>query len=420
MSLAGGTDFLTSVIDSQKLEITDMICDLGKIFDDIKILPRGSSSSSIQSLATIKTSATYPVLKEYLKKSPLIFLKTVFSVKGDNSDLVEKTIYKYLTKLVIQHRTPNFMRFVAAFKCENYINMFFELDIIDSTQASVFEDNAEDIGDVYDITNEVIVLILERGMGNSLRDILKKYKPDENEFINIMFQVFYTLREMYMAKVRHNDLHLGNIWIDVLPSKRRLIYFVTDNEYAIIETKYLVKIYDFDRSTFTDGNLTNTSLNDFCPDYGMCANDNPYFDVHTIVYYLNYEFAGKSYIHPFVKEVIRNDKYLDQDCCTFPGRMCKKVPGLPDNPERCSKTFVPTYGDIYDFTDLWNKTDVFKSLKNTLTQNGFDKKDIPISKTIFYNSIPENVFDANPYVYFSQVCSFSPALMANKLYTDYK
>jgi serine/threonine protein kinase len=476
--LTGEALFLSNLLDSQKLDITGMVCDITKIFDDIKVLSRDSSSFSAQILATIK-SGSAPVLNEYLKKTPNVFLKIIFGRKDDNSDLVERSIYKYLTKLIINHHTPNIMRFVAAFKCNNIFAMIIP---IKAGAGLKFTEIIEDIELIPDIdTNNITVAVLERGIGKPLRVVLKD-KISEHEFKNIMFQVFYTLREMHIAKVRHNDLHTENVWINILSAPVRMIYFVNDNEYAMIETRYVVKIYDFDRSTFTAGNLPNKILDKvFCPKYGMCSNDNPYFDPHTLCFLLNMEFAHVSHIVSFVKEVIRNKKYLNDGCCTFPGRMCdkpssftishapatvgsassspspppgfasrssprypSKSPGSPNQPPTpwsggstsqytpvnkpaaivvqdtsCNKNFVPDSGDIYDFTDLWNKTNVFNHIKKSLTDSGYEKRDVPIIKSAAYNDVPEFVFKSDPQVFFSQTCSSSPVLMANKLFDIY-
>ena len=88
-------------------------------------------------------------------------------------------------------------------------------------------------------------------------------------------------------------------------------------------------------------------------------------------------------------------------------------------PSTCNKNFVPTSGDIYDFTDLWNRTNVFNSLKKTLSGSGYKKSDLPISKFASYDDIPDDVFDGNTGVYFSQTCSLSPILMANKLFKEF-
>jgi hypothetical protein len=197
-----------------------------------------------------------------------------------------------------------------------------------------------------------------------------------------------------------------------------MIYFISDNEYAILETKYIAKIYDFDRSSFTSGYVKNNILDKdggFCENFGMCSNYNPYFDPHTLAYYLNVEFGSISYIKDFVNEVVRNKDYLGPGCCTFPGRMCRVTPT-----GSCSKNFVPNAGDIYDFTDLWDKTNVFERFKRSLSKDGFAPSDIPIASLKKFDAVPEKEFDgANPNVYFSQLCSQPPMMMANKLWNVY-
>lgn len=437
--------FLENLLQSKKIEITDMICDISTIFEDIKILKRSSSSASVQALARIRGNTRYEILKEYLKRTPDIFLKIVLLQKNDNTHLVEKTIYKYLTRLISENRTPNFMRFVAAFECKNIFEM---ADSLDTDNRYEMQYTVDDIFDNKSgVTRKNMVLVLERGNGDSLIKLMPSL-TDKKEFISIMFQVFYTLREMFMSKVKHNDLHTGNIWIDVLPDYKDMIYFINDNEYAQLRTKYIVKIYDFDLSSFTKGDLQNDAVKQMCVPYGICSNENPYFDIHTVCYYL-IKYSWKPFVEDFVNEVIRNKQYLEDGCCAFPGRMCgkngyintpiarkKKVksiisptssspsppPGFSDlssvksQPNKgCDKNFVPAAGDIYDLVDLWSLTNVFDSLKYNLSTNKFEKRNLPSFKILDEKEIPEMAFDNNKNVYFSQSCTQSPVMMANRL-----
>ncbi len=410
--------FIRALFNSQKLDVTQMVCNIGAIFDNIKVLNKTSSSSTVQMLAEIKPAQSLSILQEYFARSPLVFLKIAFHEPGRNDEIIERSIYKYLTKLVINHRTPNFMRFVAAFACNNLLRLSMSLDPV---QGKKLERSVQTLDPDIN-TGKLTIMILQRGDGASFYDILKRQVNgiDEHDFMEIMLQLFYTLREMFRAKVRHNDLHLGNIWIDVLAAPMRLVYFVNDDEYAVIETAYVVKIYDFDRSAFTGlspkSNMRNINIDkDFCPAYGMCANENPYFDIHTVMHGLLDKFGSTDFIFDFVTRVVKSWDYLDQDCCVFPGRMCKI--DTTKRGMKCMDNFSPAPGEIYDFTDLWMKTPVFDRFKKSLTKDGFSKADLPLTSLGFHNQVPESVFKTN--VYFSSVCSLPPMLMANKLLVEY-
>lgn len=417
---------ISEILESEELDIKELICDPTLILEDMHILKSESSSTTIQMFAKIKEQSPYLILLEFMKRhNNKVFVKISFEDPTDNSGLIERTMYKYLLHLYFEKRTPNIMRYVASFKCDGfatYIEQEFTrvTDPIKKNLLGELIDKTNRLSHVPGINVEkATFLVVERGIGMDLDHLLESHTINEAEFIEIMFQLFYTLREMYIHKVRHNDLHLGNIWINVHSRPHRLIYFVNDDDYVILKTKYIVKIYDFDHSAFTIGPLENTLVdNVLCPIDGECSNDNPYFDPHTIAYILYHGFLDDSsleYVREFAKEVIRDDYYLSENCCQPPGRMCQ----LTNTPFglRCLKDFVPIKGEIYTFTDLYHKTHVFDNLKKSLSQDGYKQKDIPIDKVL--------PIDANPWlefkkhVYVSSVCTKSAMELADYLYINY-
>jgi len=86
------------------------------------------------------------------------------------------------------------------------------------------------------------------------------------EFYIILFQIIYTLKCFNLIGIKHNDLHLGNILIEInnkvesndkVESNKNNVnnntyeynrYIVDENSFEIPNCKYTVKIYDFDFS----------------------------------------------------------------------------------------------------------------------------------------------------------------------------
>lgn len=417
---------INEIIQSEELDIKDLICDPTLIFDDLHVLQKTTKSDTIQMLVEIKKQSPYLTLLEFMKRrhTGQVFVKISFENPADNSDLVERTIYKYLFRLYFQKRTPNIMRYVASFKCDNFFDFLlaeyqkyygdpkFQLysTLIKRLLKIKYSNSDIDV-------NEATFLVVERGNGKELQELLTAKALNEKEFLEIMFQLFYTMREMNIHKVRHNDLHLKNIWINIHKKPLRIIYFVSDDDYVVLNTKHVVKVYDFDRSTFTMGPLKNKALEDqLCPNYGMCSNDNPYFDPHTVAYILYNFFRPLDYAANFAKEVVRNPKYLDPSCCRFPSRMCDLQEVTYGN-YQCSKNFVPAKGDIYAFDELYYETSVFDSLKKSLSKDGYKEMDIPID-----HFLP---IDANPWlefkkhVFVASVCKQLPVGIANFLLLQY-
>lgn len=74
-----------------------------------------------------------------------------------------------------------------------------------------------------------------------------KYAPAIK--LSVLMQILIALHTMQLCQLMHNDLHTRNIFIKELPQPITLVYFIDVGLPISIETKYLVKIYDFDRAT---------------------------------------------------------------------------------------------------------------------------------------------------------------------------
>jgi len=76
----------------------------------------------------------------------------------------------------------------------------------------------------------------------------------------------------------HNDLHLGNIWIETLADEKQLQLKCSDEVTFTCSTNKIVKIFDFDfgsisATTFNQGQVKpNTALDtNFCTSLGRCS-----------------------------------------------------------------------------------------------------------------------------------------------------
>lgn len=100
------------------------------------------------------------------------------------------------------------------------------------------------------------------------------------DYKSVLFQVFWTLHCFYKIGLRHNDLHLVNIWIVEQPLEYNR--FVIKNGKTTIEfdvpIRYKVLIYDFDRSTLV-GKTFNKTMEDLACKGGFgCNNVNHGYD----------------------------------------------------------------------------------------------------------------------------------------------
>lgn len=87
----------------------------------------------------------------------------------------------------------------------------------------------------------------------------------KNEYICIIFQCIAACYAMSCSKLTHHDIHMNNVFVEPLSQKTRLSY-IYDGQLYTFETKYFVKIYDFDRA-YANSLGDNILLK---PDKGYC------------------------------------------------------------------------------------------------------------------------------------------------------
>jgi hypothetical protein len=91
--------------------------------------------------------------------------------------------------------------------------------------------------------------IMTEGTPNTISLQDKIYKSSEKELYVILFQLILACKTMNMAKIAHNDLHLGNILVEVKKVSDRNCFIVNDgkyNKFYTLTTTNCIHIYDFD------------------------------------------------------------------------------------------------------------------------------------------------------------------------------
>ena len=106
---------------------------------------------------------------------------------------------------------------------------------------------------------------------------------DSIEFWNILFQICYGCYCMSLSRMNHNDLHSQNVYIEDLGKNIEIIYIINKVP-IIINSRYKVKIYDFDRG-FVE-RLGNNMINEYnCGSVSQC---NEFFENKDIIKILCY------------------------------------------------------------------------------------------------------------------------------------
>lgn len=313
-------------------------CSIGDEIVDYKIIKNNSVSNTVKLTTKIGTKKSKSdIFSDFLKdlgKNPEIFMK-ISTNYGDNTDknttfLVENLIYAITSVLIKTKISPNFVRYIYDFTCDDSFkhlpkNIQKELMVILSNVDFKERWMYEEVKNGRNIS--LSFLMTEKIKGERLSEY--KYKT-AGELKQIIFQVLYTLHQLNLLGIRHNDIHSGNVMIETM--KEPTYYRVGGKTFKTQGVR--AKIYDYDHSTFVDKELSEKYINTdvveeiygFCDSFGECPNPNTKFDL--LVFLNSWEWIGewKDFLKPLkIKPVYLNahsKKYQG-----FPGRLCtmKKV-----------------------------------------------------------------------------------------------
>lgn len=275
-------------INSVKLKLQNPQCELPVIIDDIIVFDnaeKGSSSSTIIISGVLKEDNLFLVSD--------IIMKIRFEEFSpmDNGLSIENKIYKYIINDMIANRiTPNLIAYLGDYSCER---IRFEDDGYLDTK---YYNEAYRISKSkkYNIDNSSIIW-LEKSNGVIMQELMSILNEDNDKdqykeelwncISSILFQMLYTLSCFNRLGLNHNDLHFGNIFVEKLDEPISL-YFNLDGRIIELTTKFIVKIYDWNRGSSLDIRIgRNNSLdNDLCTEYETCNFFNEKYDFYSFMY----------------------------------------------------------------------------------------------------------------------------------------
>lgn len=296
---------------SERLKLSNAIRD-GELIPDKCYLPGWIQNPLV--LNKDSASATSVVLAQAQprvdKLQSGVSLKIAFDevdASPDNSLSIERALYDiYFDYILRNHFTPNIVTYVASFECStSELKKSMKDDaalrklagkdqLLDPMQIRL----RKDYGELYDWEN-VHVLVLERTLGYTLSDYTRK-KRTTTEWRSVLFQIIYTFEVFNRLGLRHNDGHLGNIFIDTYaPEEEMTTFYAIDNKtlFRVPLTRF-VKLFDLDMGsshcdqtyinpayqslideTRRRGMCANTKLRgEFCTKYGLCNDVNQKYD----------------------------------------------------------------------------------------------------------------------------------------------
>ena len=297
-------------------------------FDEIKIIskPTNSASNSIVYLLRKDT-------KQYILK-----ITGMKKFMGDYSPAdTEKRIYSIMNLLVDRNITPHVFTLTYSSNKEIPIkNINREL----TTEINSIFDNSK-IKYIYPMITETANSTKMITTFNEF--ILKKLITLDrsliiNIFFIILFQIMYTLEVFNIVGLKHNDLHLKNIFVQI--NSKNIInsnqdeyynkYIIHDKEYLIPNIGIDIRIFDFDRSCKSKNGIYNEfgyiESNYMSELYSLNINcqTNPSFDTFKVLGEVNYISNKHQNLNPLKqivnlfftskgKEILENDIYIDPD-----------------------------------------------------------------------------------------------------------
>jgi hypothetical protein len=211
----------------------------------------------------------------------------------NNSLLFEIFVYEtIINELFLKNYTPNVILYLTNIECKNFYDSLNDTDENSDSfkikkEIEKLESNPYVYNQRYESNNPfnykgiANILILERSFGKNLSKWIDQnpINIDKNftEFKKILIQAIFTLAIFYQVGLVHNDLHVGNTFVDQEKNNIHFLYFYENNKWFDIITKNFFRIYDYDHGNFTGKGpfknifKRNTGLDDI---FGPCVFSN--------------------------------------------------------------------------------------------------------------------------------------------------
>lgn len=327
LDLPDPTDFrlaLYKVLQQGKLKYEN--CEYTKNFKELKLLPKNSASTSWISLGEMKVPST--VAHGNIKSG--ISIKLAFVSKNpaiDNSLEVERLLYRDVANsLIINGYTPHVTVYYGTLECNKFMDKLEKLAKTNTNAAQMLSNMEGDKKEWLQLRKEynldqMRALVTEKSQGVSLSDFViaaaqrakndrKKQKQEfETVLKPIFFQILYTLAVFEDVGLQHNDLHDGNVFVDMADFPIDDQYFVDDQCYQPT-SRYMTRIYDFDRAykgktQYSNCEINNTALeNNFCALQGQCEQLNPRADLFRLLGFVYITNVATGYENAFLTEFL--------------------------------------------------------------------------------------------------------------------
>jgi hypothetical protein len=367
-------------------------CDLIQLVENPKVKNIEGRTLSIIVTGEMVCQSKAECMRELLDKMVIpVWVKISLHSKDntkDNSAEVEVDVYeKVVNPILLNHFSPNLVASFGGWDCNissTIKDEFFKGTVYEDISKELKKLSEKKRFDRVKITKEYVAtkfLLLEKVIGETFWDWVRKSKLTDGEIFPIIFQILYTLEVFNSFGLRHNDLHSKNILVSEYPQTKRIVYFVTQKNYFVIPCKFLVKILDYDSSSGVSPHpIFNTSIQGYmCETYGSCNEKNIKYDTFSFLGELwkyNKRYNKSRSLVPFLEKAINPEllqKYFKRDFY----RLCKLGPK-----GECKGNWEPSDEEIKTIPQILFMGQ-FQKYRKTLPD--FDPRYLPTSREDFLN-----------------------------------
>ena len=209
-------------------------------FDDIDDIDNALIDKVLRSL-----SKKNPELHNYIR-SKTLFLDFLRGLT------YESKVYAFITENIIQKNlSPNFIPMLVFGQCK-LSNM--KDNILRNTPPPYDPALLKFLSPLEafpDINVSIMVTGTKKGSMISVKDFLENDVANNTltpeDVSSIIFQIIHALLLLDYFQIMHNDFHMGNLLLQTMSAPVCLSYTVFDTT-TVIKTKYIVKLYDWDRA----------------------------------------------------------------------------------------------------------------------------------------------------------------------------
>src|SRR5208337_5110044 len=239
-------------------------CDLVELLQSPELLSKQFSASySILLKGVLRYRAVsdkiiplIPQASSGVYTGPEVVVKISFEAdpKQDNSLELEAKIYSgVINDILLHHFSPNFPVCISTYFCDGFRQNIAEgMASTNMIQQELYEQIGDDLieieernGEFYDL-DSARFLVLEKVNGINLDTYLElplEQDEDEGEEGNtrtyddtlaVIFQLLYSIRVMTVMGIRHNDLHMGNVFVVEKITPTPYLFFITKEIYFVM------------------------------------------------------------------------------------------------------------------------------------------------------------------------------------------